>query len=209
MSSRAQPTLASVWPLLLLAFACGDSSSEGGASAAGGSLSAAEHEAIDKAHGEAQRLFAGEVRLLGGLASAREGVLWLYARQTGTRSPVLIRRYRMDDAAFRQEGEERVLAFELRSVDSMMPGMPVALPEQVELKIEYDPDGLVETKEGTEAVVLPVAAGTFDIAVSLRPGMEKPVEVPSNYPSVVGEQPASPHGSPPAAPPSSPHGKQR
>ncbi len=69
----------------------------------------------------------------------------------------------------------------------MMPGMTVELPEDIELKIEFDPDGIVDTKDGSEALVLPVSSGTTDIDVTLHPGMDKPIEAAPAVPEAVGK----------------------
>ncbi|MFT4540965.1 MAG: hypothetical protein ACI841_001723 [Planctomycetota bacterium] len=183
--------------LIFIGTSCGESGEVAGPG--GKPLTKAEQDAVANAHGAAlaqgEVIFSGEVRMTEELANADKGVVWLYARKVKTRSPLLIKRYPLDAPEFQVDGADRVLGFAIRSTDTMMSGMTVELPPDLELKIEYDPDGLVETKEGTEAVVMPVAPGSLEIKVILKPGMAKPKEVPSNFPAVVGEAPAdSTHG---------------
>ena len=55
--------------------------------------------------------------------------------------------------------------------------MPV--PDRLELKFSYDPDGMVETFEGVEALVVPVEEGLRVYSVELHADMPAPDEPPS------------------------------
>jgi hypothetical protein len=128
-------------------------------------------QAGEAAVGSGDTLFAGRVRLTGALAEESRGVLNLVVRERGQRMPILLQRFTLDAPEISDpENGVRELRFELSSLDQMG-GVGRALPEQLEFRAAYDPDGLVETKEGMVTVEVPVVLGDRSIDVQLPPAV--------------------------------------
>lgn len=116
-----------------------------------------------------ETLFAGRVRLTGALAEESRGVINIVVRERGQRMPILLKRFTLDAPEIGDpEDGVRELRFELSSLDQMG-GQGRALPEALEFRAAYDPDGIVETKEGMLTVEIPVALGNRSIDVQLPP----------------------------------------
>lgn len=123
----------------------------------------------EAAVGAGDTLFAGRVRLTGALAEESRGVLNIVVRERGQRMPILLQRFTLDAPEIGDPvNGVRELRFELSSLDQMG-GVGRAFPEQLEFRAAYDPDGLVETKEGMVTVEVPVALGDRSIDVQLPP----------------------------------------
>jgi len=155
--------------------ACGDPpvpiGPAGGVPASSGSPSAAATVAASESAvaGSGETLFAGRVRLTGALAEESNGVINLVVRERGQRMPILLKRFTLDAPEIGDpEDGVRELRFELSSLDQMG-GLGRALPEALEFRAAYDPDGIVETKEGMVTVEIPVKLGDRSIDVQLTP----------------------------------------
>lgn len=113
--------------------------------------------------------FAGQVALRGDLAQAREGSLFVIVRQKGSRMPSLARKYEVGDPVWIDRGDERVLRFALdeASPEDRMGGTGIALAGELELEARFDPDGVLETKEGNRSEVVAVERGEQDVSVVL------------------------------------------
>jgi hypothetical protein len=124
-------------------------------------------------------LFFGEVRLTGKLAQIDQGTVFVYARQPGTRIPTLIQHLNVPE--FKVDGDAKVHSYELTDAHTMG-GMSVEIPENLELKIYYDPDGMVDTREGQEEIVLQTTPGQKRYDAELHDGMATSDDVPSAFP---------------------------
>lgn len=97
--------------------------------------------------------FGGVIRLRGELASATDGFLFVSVMPAGTNSPVAFDRFALSDAALGTvEAGERVIPFSYP---------PTPIPAgALELKVQYDVDGYVETKDGATRVArFPIGGG--------------------------------------------------
>ena len=124
-------------------------------------------------------LFFGEVRLTGKLAQIDQGTVFVYARQPGTRIPTLIQHLNVPE--FKVDGDAKVHSYELTNAHTMG-GMSVEIPENRELKIYYDPDGMGDTREGQEEIGLQTPPGQKRYDAELHDGMATSDEVPSAFP---------------------------
>ena len=113
--------------------------------------------------------FAGQIALRGELAQAREGSLFVIVRQKGSRMPSLARKYEVADPLWVDRGTERVLRFSLdeASPEDRMGGTGIALAGEIELEARFDPDGVLETKEGNRSEVVAVERGDQEVSVVL------------------------------------------
>ena len=139
----------------------------------------ANHGGAGHAPADSEPLFFGQVRLTGELAKVTEGRVFVYARQPGTRIPTLIQH--LEIPFFEQDGEDKVQAYELTSSHTMG-GMQMEIPDTLELKIYFDPDGLVDTREGQEEIIVPTVAGQKRYDVTLHDGMDSADTAPSAFP---------------------------
>ena len=135
-----------------------------------------------------ETIFEGQVRLTGELAQKERGTLFVSARPVGSRMPILSRKFTLDDPAIIAAGGERVLEYELTR-EHFMGGTEFHLPPDVEIKITFDPDGIVETFDGVESVVVPATVGSPSPTALLHEGMPAPDEPPS---SLATSQPTAP-----------------
>jgi hypothetical protein len=117
-------------------------------------------------------LVAGRVRLRGALAERYDGVLWLSLVARGQRMPIRFRAFALTSGDISDAvAGERVLAFDLREGDVMAGGMPVQpLPAEIEVRALFDPDSMVETKDGQVAAQAPVRVGDRGVDLVLDPG---------------------------------------
>ena len=136
-----------------------------------------ETQTSTKSESEPVALFFGEVRLTGELAKVEEGTVFVYARQPGTRIPSLIQHLPVQ--LFKMDGDDRVHSYELTSAHTMG-GMDMEIPEHLELKIYFDPDGMVDTQEGQEVLVLQTTKGNKRYDAVLHTGMSSVDEAPSS-----------------------------
>lgn len=130
-----------------------------------------------RAEDRPQVLFSGEIRLAPELADDAAASIFVSARPAGMRMPVLSRKLQVGTFERVTDGGA-VARWELTEADKMG-GLDMPVPERLELKFTYDPDGLVETFEGVEAVVVPVEPGRERYSVDLHAGMPAPEEPPS------------------------------
>lgn len=135
------------------------------------------HPAARGAQGAPKVLFSGEVRLAPELADDAAASLFISARPAGMRMPVLSRKLQVGTFERATDGGS-VARWELTEADKMG-GLEMPVPERLELKFTYDPDGLVETFDGVEAVIVPVEPGQDRYSVDLHAGMPTPDEPPS------------------------------
>jgi len=138
------------------------------------------HEGVDTQAAEqapAVALYFGEVRLTGELAKVTEGTVYVYARQPGTRDPMLIENLPVQH--FQADGDDKVQGYQL-TMGHTMGGMEVEIPENLELKIYYDPDGMVDTPEGQEVLILQTTPGEKRYDAVLHDGMQSADEAPSS-----------------------------
>lgn len=106
--------------------------------------------------------FSGVVRLTGDRATANEGYLFVSIVPAGTNMPVCFDRLTLSDPEVgKLEGDQRVVPIAWASCP---------LPEgELELKVQYDLDGYVETKTEADLVGrFPVARGDEAIDVVLE-----------------------------------------
>ena len=113
-------------------------------------------------------LYAGTVRLEGALASADTGGIFIIGRQVESKALSLVRKYEIAEALTTEDGSARVLEFSLDNTHGMG-GLGAALHSRLKLVVRYDPDGLVESKEGQVETSIVVNSGTLDIALTLPP----------------------------------------
>jgi hypothetical protein len=113
--------------------------------------------------------FGGTIALRGTLVQAREGSLFVIVRQKGSRMPALARKYEVADPVWTDRGDERVLRFSLdeANAEDRMGNTGTTLEGELELEARFDPDGVIETKEGNQSAVVRVERGDQDVTVTL------------------------------------------
>ncbi|MAF66548.1 MAG: hypothetical protein CMJ84_12940 [Planctomycetes bacterium] len=127
-------------------------------------------------------LFAGAVVFEMALKEVDSGFLFLNIRPTVHAPPLLSRRYEVaTDTSLTANGYKQIV-FALSARDSMMG--PVEIPEEVVLEAWYDPDGMVETKEGVSRKPMTVHRGDLSLEVRLD-GKAKASPGPARRPSGV------------------------
>lgn len=109
-------------------------------------------------------LFAGRVELMGPIAQQTRGGVFLIARAPGQGGSLLVRKLEVADGELREDGT-RVLAFELSDQDSH--GTPI--PAEVLLEVYFDPDGIVETREGRVGSTSEAKRGDLELRIVLDP----------------------------------------
>jgi hypothetical protein len=138
--------------------------------------------------------FAGKITLRGKLASATEGCVFVnvWKKEEVGRAHVIpsySKRYPMNDTAWANAGELRVLRFAVDERDNLM---GTVVPEAAELVLEarYDPDCNVDTKDGIESAQAPIRNGQMDFSLALAaaadasaPGAKAPASGPPPAPS--------------------------
>ncbi|HJO25998.1 MAG: hypothetical protein CMK00_06705 [Planctomycetes bacterium] len=141
-----------------------------GADGIGGPASvalAAPHGGSGEEPGEP--LYGGTVRLEGELATAQTGGVFIIGRQVGSGLLTLVRKYEISEAALSADGSARLLSFTLDNTHGMG-GASAALDQELTLVVRYDPDGLVESKEGQVEASLVAATGSLDLELTLSAG---------------------------------------
>ncbi len=111
--------------------------------------------------GSADARFAGTLRLRGELAAQREGFVMLSVKPEGVRMPCYSRKYAVAEAS-PEDGGLR-LDFEL-GPESRMGKIP---PGGIVLEARFDPDGMVESKEGVVLATMPIQVGATDAEIVL------------------------------------------
>jgi hypothetical protein len=109
-------------------------------------------------------LFAGSVVLAGELGERRQGGVFVIARAPGGGGSLLVRKLEVSEGERGADGA-RILAFELTDQDSH----GVQIPPDVQLEVYYDPDGIVETREGRVTRVFPATRGDLSLRLVLDP----------------------------------------
>jgi len=121
--------------------------------------------------------FAGRL-VLEGLAESPPGAaVFLSARRIGQRLPSLSRKYELSDAAWKKEGDKRVLLFQLTDVDNMG-GFGAPMAAEMEVEARFDPDGMIDPRPGADEpgvvrAAVPASPGSKEIEVVLRLGAPK------------------------------------
>ena len=113
-------------------------------------------------------LYKGKIVLAGTLADAKAGSVFVIVRQPRSKLPTLTRKYEIGDPLWTGSGGERVLYFSLDETHNM--GGAASPPgEKMELEARFDPDGMIDTKDGIASSVVEVgASGATDVSVTLR-----------------------------------------
>jgi len=106
--------------------------------------------------------FGGVVRLRGKLASAPEGYVFISVKPEGIRMPAFSRRYALADAEPAVDGVRR-LPFDLDKTN-MMGGL---VPGALVLEARFDPDGIVESREGVVTASVPTKVGDMAAEIDL------------------------------------------
>lgn len=127
-------------------------------------------------------LFAGAVIFEMALKEVDSGYLFLNIRPTIHEPPLLSRRYEVATDTTRTANGYKQIVFALSARDSMMG--TVEIPAKVVLEAWYDPDGLVETKEGVSRKPMTVHRGDLSLDVRLD-GKRKASPGPARRPSGV------------------------
>ncbi|MDP6763043.1 MAG: hypothetical protein QF903_05570 [Planctomycetota bacterium] len=130
----------------------------------------------------AEPLFAGAVVFEMDLKEVDSGYLFLNIRPEVHAPPLLSKRYEIATDTTRTENGYQQIVFDLSARDSMMG--PVEIPEKVVLEAWYDPDGMVETKEGVSRKPMTVHRGDLSLEVRLD-GKRKAGPGPAKRPSGV------------------------
>jgi hypothetical protein len=81
----------------------------------------------------------------------------------------LVRKYEIAEALPSEDGTVRRLEFSLDNTHGMG-GASAALAQEIQLVVRFDPDGLVESKEGQVEESQVVATGTLDLEMTLSAG---------------------------------------
>lgn len=143
---------------------------------AGGPGAGQEPVALATPHGgtgaaPGEPLFAGTLRLEGSLASASTGGIFIIGRNAQSGALSLVRKYEIAEAVASADGTALVLDFTLDSSHGMG-GVGAPPAAEISLVLRYDPDGIVETREGQVETSLVVASGRLDLALTLTPQNE-------------------------------------
>ncbi len=112
--------------------------------------------------------FGGVALLHGALGQDREGALFISLRPEAGGMPVLSHKLELGDARLEPavDGVRRV-PFLIDDRHTMMAGMPTA--GRFQLEVRYDPDGIVDTRDGIVVERVPARRGSMDHRVELRP----------------------------------------
>lgn len=113
--------------------------------------------------GPGEALLGGRVVLRGALAERREGGVFLIGRASGA-GMLLVRKLELSEA---RPGAEGVLelAFQLDGQDVTAS----SLPDRMQLEVYFDPDGVVETREGRVGRTFEVERGDLALELVLDP----------------------------------------
>lgn len=114
-------------------------------------------------------LYGGTLLLEGSLATAETGGIFIIGRQVESGVLTLVRKYEIAEALPSEDGTVRRLEFSLDNTHGMG-GASAALAQEIQLVVRFDPDGLVESKEGQVEESQVVATGTLDLEMTLSAG---------------------------------------
>ena len=110
-------------------------------------------------------VFTGSAKLVGPLADAKTGFVFVSVREKGAVGPLLSYRIDLADPNLREPvlvthaDGTRELNFILNQRTSLMPSdVPRDIP--LELQLLYDPDGDIDTKESRHETVVPTVIGS-------------------------------------------------
>lgn len=109
-------------------------------------------------------IFGGIIELGGELADSTQGGVFVIVRAPGQANTLMVRKLEVTSSVVREDGS-RVLAFELTGEDHG----GGALPANVELEAYFDPDGIVESKEGQVRRTITAARGDLELRITLDP----------------------------------------
>lgn len=120
-------------------------------------------------HGEhgapsGEPIFAGYIVLAGEIAHRSEGAVFVIARAPGQAGSLLVRKLELSDGELRADGT-RSIPFELSEQDSH----GAQIPAQVQIEVYYDPDGIVETREGRVGRTQSALRGDLQLRIVLDP----------------------------------------
>lgn len=125
------------------------------------------HGGVGTQAGEGEPLWAGSIELRGELSSREDGSLFVVVRPPGGGMPLVVRKFDLADAPPAPEGQLRHVSFRLASGDAMFLASPP--PEVCDMEVYFDPDGVVETKEGRVGGTVQVNKGDLGLHLSLDP----------------------------------------